>query len=60
MLQFYSGAAPPISCAVDIKDRLAATGVEPTPLDTAAFTAHLKQQRETFREVIQANNIRLD
>ena len=44
----------------EVKDRLAATGVEPTPLDTAAFTAHLKQQRETFREVIQANNIRLD
>jgi len=44
----------------EVKDRLAATGVEPTPLDTAAFAAHLKQQREAFREVIQANNIRLD
>ena len=44
----------------EVKDRLAATGVEPRPLDTAAFTAHLKQQQEAFREVIQANNIRLD
>ena len=44
----------------EVKDRLAATGVEPQPRDTAAFAAHLKQQREAFREVIQANNIRLD
>ena len=44
----------------EVKERLAATGVEPQPRDTAAFTAHLKQQREAFREVIQANNIRLD
>jgi tripartite-type tricarboxylate transporter receptor subunit TctC len=44
----------------EVKDRLAATGVEPLPLDSAAFAAHLAQQREQFREVIQANNIRLD
>ena len=44
----------------EVKDRLAATGVEPRPLDTVAFATHLKQQRETFREVIQANNIRPD
>ena len=44
----------------EVKDRLAATGVEPRPLGTADFAAHLKQQREAFREVIQANNIRLD
>ena len=44
----------------EVKERLAATGVEPQPRDTAAFAAHLKQQREAFREVIQANNIRLD
>jgi tripartite-type tricarboxylate transporter receptor subunit TctC len=44
----------------EVKDRLAATGVEPQPRGTAAFAAHLKQQREAFREVIQANNIRLD
>lgn len=44
----------------EVKDRLAATGVEPQPLDSAGFAAHLKQQREAFSEVIQANNIRLD
>jgi tripartite-type tricarboxylate transporter receptor subunit TctC len=44
----------------EVKDRLAATGVEPRPLGTADFAAHLKAQREAFREVIQANNIRLD
>jgi tripartite-type tricarboxylate transporter receptor subunit TctC len=44
----------------EVKDRLAATGVEPRPLGTAEFAAHLKRQREAFREVIQANNIRLD
>jgi tripartite-type tricarboxylate transporter receptor subunit TctC len=44
----------------EVKERLAAIGVEPQPRDTGAFAAHLKQQREAFREVIQANNIRLD
>ena len=44
----------------EVKDRLASIGVEPQPRDTAAFAAHLMQQREAFREVIQANNIRLD
>ena len=48
------------TAAQEVKDRLAATGVEPQPRGTAAFAAHLKQQREQFREVIQANNIRLD
>lgn len=44
----------------EVKDRLAATGVQPQPRATAGFAAHLKQQREAFREVIQSNNIRLD
>ncbi len=48
------------TAAQEVKDRLAATGVEPQPRGTAAFAAHLKQQREAFRQVIQANNIRLD
>ena len=44
----------------EVKDRLAATGVEPRPLGTADFAAHLKAQREAFREVIQANKIKVD
>jgi len=44
----------------EVKDRLASIGVEPQPRGTAEFTAHLQRQRELFREVIQANNIRLD
>lgn len=44
----------------EVKDRLASVGVEPQPKDSAGFAAHLKQQREAFREVIQANNIKLD
>ncbi|GAA0583854.1 tripartite tricarboxylate transporter substrate binding protein [Craurococcus roseus] len=43
----------------EVKDRLAATGVDPRPLGTAEFAAYLKQQREQFREVIRANNIQV-
>ena len=48
------------TAAQEVKDRLASVGVEPQPRGTAAFAAHLKQQREQFREVIQANKIKLD
>jgi hypothetical protein len=34
----------------EVKDRLAATGVEPSRSAAAEFAAHLKQQREAFRE----------
>jgi tripartite-type tricarboxylate transporter receptor subunit TctC len=46
--------------AQEVKDRLASVGVEPQPRATAAFAAYLQQQREQFREVIQANKIKLD
>jgi tripartite-type tricarboxylate transporter receptor subunit TctC len=48
------------TASLEVKDRLASIGVEPQPRDTAAFAAHLKGQRDAFREVIEANNIRLD
>jgi tripartite-type tricarboxylate transporter receptor subunit TctC len=44
----------------EVKRRLAQIGFQPLYRNTADFTALLARHREEFREVIQANNIRVD
>jgi tripartite-type tricarboxylate transporter receptor subunit TctC len=44
----------------EVKGRLAQIGFQPLYRNTADFTAFLSRHREEFREVIQANNIRVD
>jgi tripartite-type tricarboxylate transporter receptor subunit TctC len=44
----------------EAKERCAAIGLDPRPHRLDAFTRFLDEQREAFRSVIQANNIRLD
>ncbi|MBK1661909.1 hypothetical protein CKO45_27330 [Paracraurococcus ruber] len=44
----------------EVRDQLARIGFQPRHRDTADFTAFLRRHREEFREVIQANNIRVD
>ncbi|MCA3416910.1 MAG: tripartite tricarboxylate transporter substrate binding protein [Roseomonas sp.] len=44
----------------DVKARLAQIGFQPQFRNTADFTTFLARHREEFREVIQANNIRVD
>jgi tripartite-type tricarboxylate transporter receptor subunit TctC len=44
----------------EVRGRLAQIGFQPQFRTTAAFTEFLKRHREEFREVIQANNIRVD
>ena len=44
----------------DVKARLAQIGFQPQFRNTADFTTFLNRHREEFREVIQANNIKVD
>lgn len=44
----------------DVKARLAQIGFQPQFRNTADFTTFLARHREEFREVIQANNIKVD
>ena len=44
----------------EVKARLAQIGFQPFYRNTADFTAFLNRHREEFREVIQANNIKVD
>lgn len=44
----------------EAKERCAAIGLDPRPHRLDAFARFLGEQREAFRGVIQANNIRLD
>ena len=46
--------------AEDVRARLAQIGFQPQYRNTADFTQFLRNHREQFREVIQANNIRVD
>lgn len=46
--------------SAEVRQRLANIGFEPRPGDTATFTAFLRRHREEFRQVIEANNIRVD
>jgi tripartite-type tricarboxylate transporter receptor subunit TctC len=44
----------------EVRTRLASIGMQPNPLEAAAFAAFLKQHSEQFREVIEANKLRVD
>jgi tripartite-type tricarboxylate transporter receptor subunit TctC len=44
----------------EVRSRLAAIGFQPEPRGTAEFTAFLKTHRKQFRQVIEANRIRVD
>jgi tripartite-type tricarboxylate transporter receptor subunit TctC len=44
----------------EVKDQLARIGFQPLHRGPAEFAGFLKRHREEFREVIQANNIRVD
>ena len=44
----------------EVKARLAQIGFQPQYRNTADFTAFLARHREEFRQVIQANNLRVD
>ena len=44
----------------EVKDQLARIGFQPQHRGPAEFAEYLKHHREEFREVIQANNIRVD
>jgi tripartite-type tricarboxylate transporter receptor subunit TctC len=44
----------------EVRSRLASIGFQPEPRGTAAFTAFLKTHREQFRQVIEANKIRVE
>jgi len=44
----------------EVKARLAQIGFQPFYRNTADFTAFLDRHREEFRQVIQANNIKVD
>lgn len=44
----------------EARERCAAVGLDPRPHRLDAFAGFLREQREAFRTVIQANNIRLD
>lgn len=44
----------------EARERLAGIGMQPDPRDAAAFAAYLKTHREQFREVIEANHIRIE
>ncbi|MFN7307110.1 MAG: Bug family tripartite tricarboxylate transporter substrate binding protein [Acetobacteraceae bacterium] len=44
----------------EVRSRLAQIGFQPQFRNTADFTTFLNRHREEFREVIQANNIRVD
>ncbi len=46
--------------APEVKERYASIGVEMQPRGPDAFAAYLREHRESFRQVIQANNIRVD
>lgn len=44
----------------EVRERLAGIGFQPQPRGTADFTAYLKTHREEFRQIIEANKIRVD
>jgi tripartite-type tricarboxylate transporter receptor subunit TctC len=44
----------------EVKSRMAAIGFQAQARNTADFTAYLKTHREQFRQVIEANNIRVE
>jgi len=44
----------------EVKQRMASIGFQAQPRNTADFTAFLKTHREQFRQVIEANNLRVD
>ncbi len=44
----------------EVRSRLAAIGFQPEPRGTAEFTAFLRTHREQFRQVIEANKIRVE
>ena len=44
----------------EVRDQLGRIGFQAQPAGTAEFTAFLRRHREEFREVIQANNLRVD
>jgi tripartite-type tricarboxylate transporter receptor subunit TctC len=44
----------------EVRSRLAQIGFQPQFRNTADFTTFLARHRDEFREVIQANNIRVD
>jgi tripartite-type tricarboxylate transporter receptor subunit TctC len=44
----------------EVRARLAQIGFQPQFRNTADFTAFLARHREEFRQVIQANNIKVD
>jgi len=46
--------------APEVKERYASIGVEMQPRGPDAFAAYLREHRESFRQIIQANNIRVD
>ncbi|MBX9702007.1 MAG: tripartite tricarboxylate transporter substrate binding protein [Acetobacteraceae bacterium] len=46
--------------SAEVKQRLATIGMQPQPLRAAAFIEFLKRHREEFREVIEANKLRVD
>jgi tripartite-type tricarboxylate transporter receptor subunit TctC len=46
--------------APEVQERFVSIAVEPMVYRGAAFATYLREQTEKFREVIQANNLRLD
>jgi tripartite-type tricarboxylate transporter receptor subunit TctC len=44
----------------EARERVAGVGMQPDPRGSAAFAEFLKTHREEFREIIQANNIRIE
>ena len=46
--------------APDIRERLAAMGLEPDPRGTDQFGAYLKGQRDSFKRIIDRANIKIE
>ena len=46
--------------APDIRERLAAIGLDPDPRGTEQFGAYLKAQKDSFRRIIERANIKLE
>jgi tripartite-type tricarboxylate transporter receptor subunit TctC len=44
----------------EMRERLAATGLEPGFRGTDAFAAHLREQRAVFARIVQQANIKLE
>jgi tripartite-type tricarboxylate transporter receptor subunit TctC len=44
----------------EARDRLAGIGMQPDPRSATAFAEYLKTHREQFRQVIEANNLRVE